>query len=166
MHPEVELFVKRAYDQISYAHFPFSVVEFGSRNVNGSVRDIFKGCDYIGVDTLDGLDVDIICDAAEYTPEKPVDIVVCCETLEHTNRAHLIVANAYKILKPEGAFIMTAAMPPRLHHSMKDGTPFLEQLEYYSNIEPAALLGWSAAFKKIFLECHVDRGDIYALAFK
>jgi hypothetical protein len=41
-----------------------SVLEFGSRNLNGSVRSIIHAHTYVGVDLYEGPDVDIVGDAA------------------------------------------------------------------------------------------------------
>ena len=42
------------------------VLEVGSLNINGSVRQFFTNCDYIGLDVGEGKDVDIVCQGQEY----------------------------------------------------------------------------------------------------
>ena len=60
------------------------VVEFGGLDINGSVRSLFTAAkSYVSVDPQAGRGVDVVMDALDYTPEKPVDTVVCCEVLEH-----------------------------------------------------------------------------------
>ena len=63
------------------------VIEIGSRNVNGGLRDLFPRAPefqtYVGIDVQDGPGVDIVADAAQWTPPEPAACVICCEVLEH-----------------------------------------------------------------------------------
>jgi len=60
------------------------VLEIGSQNINGTVRDAFKDCNYIGVDWLAGKDVNIICKANETKFEKEYfDTFISFSTWEH-----------------------------------------------------------------------------------
>ena len=42
------------------------VLEIGSLNINGSVRQFFSNCDYTGLDVAEGKDVDIVCNGENY----------------------------------------------------------------------------------------------------
>ncbi len=62
------------------------VVEFGSYDVNGTVRDYFEDCAYLGVDWRDGPGVDFVGIAHELdTPSKPpkFDTAISASMLEH-----------------------------------------------------------------------------------
>jgi hypothetical protein len=68
--------------QNAQKHLPIidSVIEIGSYDINGSVRPIFQGKEYIGLDmqgTPGENGVDWVGDALDYEPEKKVDCVVC-----------------------------------------------------------------------------------------
>lgn len=122
------------------------VLEFGSKNINGSVRDLFAGCaSYLGIDIAAGPDVDLIADAATCEIEPGTwDVVVCAEVLEHTPDAAAIVANACRHLKPQGRFVMTCAGVGRAPHSAVDGAP-IRDWEHYANVSADDLHDWLEA---------------------
>jgi SAM-dependent methyltransferase len=143
-----------------------SVVEFGGRDVNGSVRPLFRGCEYIGVDVEPGPGVDFVGDAATWKPEpsRRFDTVISTETLEHTPVADRICANAYELLERGGVFIVTAASVGRAPHSAIDGGA-LRYGEFYRNVSPFLLRKWLEGFNCVL----VDTGnttDVYGLAIK
>lgn len=143
-------------------HGPFAdVVEFGSRDINGSARCLFPLSAYVGIDITPGPGVDHVGNAAEYRTEIRHDCVVCMEVLEHTPEAPGIVAAAFEVLRPGGWFFTTAACPPRAPHSAGDGGPLAEG-EYYRNVDPDDLAFWMNQFKDVSIEVHADRGDVYA----
>jgi hypothetical protein len=111
------------------------IVEIGSLNVNGTIRDLFPNADYTGIDRVAGPGVDVVCDAVDYVPESLVNMVICCEALEHTANWKQVIETANKWLHPCGAFVMTCAGLGRQPHSC-DGGP-LRDGEYYRNLSPA-----------------------------
>jgi hypothetical protein len=47
------------------------VLEVGSLNINGSIRQFFTDCDYLGIDVGPGLDVDLVCEGQKlYHPNE------------------------------------------------------------------------------------------------
>jgi hypothetical protein len=63
---------------------PGAVLEIGSRNVNGSVRDLFSSSSlYHGIDIAAGPGVDEVADCADYVPDVLFDTCVSTEVLEH-----------------------------------------------------------------------------------
>jgi len=117
---------------------PLDVIELGSLNINGGVRDLFPSANYVGVDVVRGPGVDVVGDAATWKPTSKADIVICCEVFEHTRLWPKILTNIAAILKPGGRAILTMAGPGRAPHSAKDGG-HLRRGEFYRNIEPDAL---------------------------
>ncbi len=116
-----------------------SVLEIGSRDVNGEIRSLFTSDIYLGCDISAGPGVDIVMDAE--LPDSfgmRFDAVVCCEVFEHTHGWPLIVENIARWLEPGGVALLTMAAPGRLPHSAIDGE-HLKPGEYYSNIDPDAL---------------------------
>ena len=165
MHSEAHNYVQRILNGLPMRQ---AVVEFGSRDINGGIKDIFpKDIPYIGIDLYEDPGVDVVASAADYTPPFVPDTVVCCEVLEHTPLGPAIITNAYRILGPGGVLILTAAAPPREPHSGKDGFKVLQDGEHYANIDKAQLEGWfaSAGFTHV-VEYHEDRCDIYAVGYK
>jgi SAM-dependent methyltransferase len=117
-----------------------SVLEFGSLDINGSVRSVFEGVlDYTGLDMADGPGVDVVADAATYRHPKSVDIIVCCEVFEHAPSWRRIVHNAYRTLRKGGLFVATMAGEGRAPHSAIDENP-IRPWEFYCNVAEGDLL--------------------------
>jgi len=89
------------------------VLEVGSRNINGSVRPYImslKPKTYIGIDMMDGIDVDIAMNAdrvLEVFGEKSVDVLISTEMMEHVLNWREIVLIMKKAVKPEGILLVT-----------------------------------------------------------
>lgn len=130
------------------------VIEYGSQDMNGSVRDLFDGSNYVGVDIAAGEGVDVVADAAVWVPDDPVDLILCLEVFEHTHKWPQIVFNAYQSLNPGGMFIATAAGPGRLPHSGRKAGP-IESDEWYENIPPSWLF-WRLT-EVGFIDIEVDQ---------
>ncbi len=145
---------------------PFGmVVEFGSLDINGSVRGLFPpGQAYLGVDLQEGPGVDLVADVRD--ADLPLcDLVVCCEVLEHHPDAEGIIRAAYRCMLPGGRFIATMAMHPRAPHSAIDENP-IRPWEFYRNVEPGELLGWLSGWAEREVFPHPSRGDLYAVAVR
>lgn len=141
MHHAAWRFVERTAAQIGPVD---AVLEIGSRNINGSVRGLFEYDRYLGVDLHAGPGVDLVADGATVEPPHPVDLVVCCEVLEHTDQAEAIVAHALDMLPSGGHLVVTCAGPNRPPHSATDGGA-LRPGEYYRNPTIAELGQWVTA---------------------
>src|SRR5688572_27389603 len=109
MHPEAFAWVRQHAPA-----GPVSVLDVGGRNINGTVRDLFPSAAwYRSIDLLPGLGVDIVADAAVWTPDREYDVVVCCEVFEHTADWRLILDTILRALRPGGLAILTMAGPGR-----------------------------------------------------
>lgn len=162
MHREAYEYVKGITSQIEP---PETVIEIGSYDVNGSVRDLFPDAEYTGIDVRPGRGVDVVADGATYKHPAPVQAVVCCEALEHAENADAVMRNAYKLLDSTGIFIMTAAGPTRGAHGNDGGHV---GNEFYRNIDRETLTGWleDAGFTDYYIDEDTRAGDIYAVAYK
>jgi SAM-dependent methyltransferase len=140
---------QEAYEWVA-AHVPGAyrhVLDLGGRSVNGSVRPLFPdAAAYTVLDVVAGDGVDVVADAATWTPDRLYDVVVCTEVMEHTPRWREIIGTAWAALKPGGRLVATMAGPGRPPHSAVDGGWTLHPGEHYQNIHPdelrAALAGW------------------------
>lgn len=161
MHAQAREFVERAVRGKRFG----SVLEFGSLDINGSVRELFDTDAYHGVDLVDGRGVDEVADASLYTPAEPVDCVVCCEVLEHTLGAEGIMRAAWRALRPGGMLIVTCAATPREPHSAVDGGPLRDD-EFYANVDPWLLQADCIHLGFSILDTRYDRnrGDFYMRA--
>lgn len=146
MHYAAQQWVERCVAE----HGPWArVLEVGSRNVNGSVREFFEASfvgrgrtvAYLGVDAEAGHGVDIQVDFLALAPETVggavFDCLVCCEVLEHAPW-RLLVARFGLFLREGGALVLTCAGPGREEHSAVDGGR-LRAGEHYGNVDPADL---------------------------
>ena len=124
-----------AYDYVSrFANTePITVIEIGSRDINGTPRPLFPAATWVGLDLHEGPAVDWVGDAVKYAPSALVDLVICTEVLEHAENWRELIAIAASWLKPGGKLIMTCAGPGREPHSHHDGAT-LRDGEYYGNL--------------------------------
>lgn len=143
------------------------IVEFGSLDINGGIKDLFIASKYVGIDIAPGPGVDIVSDASEWTPDMAYDLVLCAEVFEHTERWPEICANAFRSLKSGGRFIGSCASIGRGPHSAIDGgeVRFFEHYKNVSKEEMSQVLteqGWS----QINIEYNKSDGDLYFTAVK
>lgn len=144
-----------------------SVVELGSRQINGSVRGLFAYCPYLGVDLTAGPGVDVVADVVGWRPAdgRLFDTAVSTEALEHAPDGPGFCRTAFDVLAPGGVLILTAAGPTRRPHSGVDGGK-LRPGEFYRNVGPADLREWLAPFVCVLVDVFTSRSDIYAFCVK
>ncbi|MDR3534681.1 MAG: methyltransferase domain-containing protein [Rhodopila sp.] len=140
-HPEQMEFVGRVSTMFPDAFVGKRVLEIGSLDINGSIRGLFRQCDYIGLDVAAGPGVDVVCQGQDYdAPEASFDTVVCCEVMEHNPSWKETFANMLRLCKPGGLVLMTCASTGRQEHGTTRTTPVNSPLtisigwEYYRNL--------------------------------
>lgn len=90
-----------------------SILEVGSRDMNGSVRPIVEKLfpeKYIGVDISEGKRVDRLCNAMDLVKvfgEQSFDVVITTEMLEHAEYWREAISNIKRVLKPGGVLFIT-----------------------------------------------------------
>lgn len=164
MHPEALDFIRRQTYGVTYGR----VLEFGSLNINGTTRDVITAISYYGIDRQKGPGVDeVVQSAAVYRSLARVDLVVCCEVLEHTPELYGICSSAFDNLRPGGVFLVTCATRARQPHSAVDGGP-LRNGEYYHNVSEKELKLACRSAGFVVEEAHTfnARGDLYLRARK
>lgn len=143
-------------------------VEFGARDINGSIQPLFPNAVWTGVDIADGPRVDVVADASTYDHPKPVDLIVCCEVFEHTPVWREIVSNSFRLLASGGEAIFTCAGRGRPVHSAVDGLFELKPGEYYANVEEGEM--WRVmelvGFTDIEISYIANPGDVRAYGRK
>jgi hypothetical protein len=115
-----------------------SVIEMGSLNINGTVRDFYTNVDrYVGVDLSEGPDVDLVSHAERVEfPENSFDVAVSAECFEHNPYWLETFINMHKIAKDFVVF--TCAGEGRPEHGTRkfhpDTSPFTLGWNYYKNL--------------------------------
>ncbi len=118
------------------------VLEVGSLNINGTVRDFFTDCEYVGCDLGEGSGVDIVCAGQDLDfPDKSFDVVCSCECFEHNPAYQETLRNMVRMLKPGGLLFFTCATTGRKEHGTRRTTPKDAPFcgDYYRNLVAADL---------------------------
>ena len=117
------------------------VLEVGSLNINGSVRDFFVDSSYTGIDVAEGKDVDLVVKGENYAGQaNSIDVVISCECFEHNPEYEKTFINMVRVLKKDGLFIMTCATHGRKQHGTSLSDPAASPLtiiqgqDYYKNL--------------------------------
>lgn len=113
------------------------VLEIGSYNINGTARDHFSECSYIGADWRPGPGVDQVGLAHELAfPDGSFDVVLSVETLEHDFYWRETLAAMRRMLRPGGLFMLTVASFDFPQHELDCAS----RPGYYHNVMPDELL--------------------------
>lgn len=117
------------------------VLEVGSLDINGSVRDFFDRCEYTGLDVGPGPGVDVVCGGQEYdAPDASFDVVCSFEAMEHNPYWKETFANMLRMAKPGALVLMSCATYGRPEHgtscSKPADSPLTAQIgwDYYRNL--------------------------------
>lgn len=165
MHPDAFSYVATIKSTIPD---PKRVVEFGSFDVNGSVRELFPDADWYGIDTRPGKGVDLVADVRDWDGGERYDLVVSTEMMEHCESPWRVIDAAYWALKPGGYLVATMAAPERDPHD-GNGDPWRPECgEHYAGISRDELAGWLDAFsfETVSLVHDPAAGDLRCLARK
>ena len=95
-----------------------TVVEIGSQDVNGSLRQVCPDdFSYTGVDFEDAKGVDIVLEDPYKLPfeDESVDIVLSSSCFEHSEMFWLSFIEILRILKPSGLFYLNAPSDGEVH---------------------------------------------------
>ena len=140
-HPAQQNYIKSVKNIFPNYFNRKQVLEVGSLNINGTVRDFFTDCYYIGIDVAAGKDVDVVCEGQDYNaPSDSFDVTISCECFEHNPQWVKTFANMYRMTRPGGIVIMTCATTGRPEHGTTRTTPQDSPLtiglgwDYYKNL--------------------------------
>ena len=152
------------------------VLEIGSFFVNGSVRQFFDDCEYVGADVAPGPCVDLVCPdgyaawARQYQAPERFDTVISAECLEHCADWQETLVAAYVALKTGGLMVLTMAGPGRQEHGTRRTSPADSLLvtDYYRNLSVDDLRGVLTAdmFSERLFDCCLVPADTYFAGVK
>ena len=170
-HPEQRDFIVNCLKRFAEkAHKSKNILEVGSQNINGSVKDYFgniKDKNWFGLDLDCGKDVDFnIPGEIIQLPTAWADISISTECFEHSGSWIDIFKNMIRITKETGLIMLTFAGHGRPVHGTADTgskwSPFTT--DYYQNIEPKDLyncLDLRSYFSQYSLEENSQSCDTY-----
>jgi hypothetical protein len=162
MHQAAHDYVRDALDAVTWPKGTPRIIEVGSRDVNGTIRDLLPAdAAYTGLDLTEGANVDEVADATTWTPKRKADLVLCLEVLEHAPDWQAIVTAAAGWLKRKGRLVLTAACDPRAPHSAVDGGP-IRPGEHYANVEPDELRDVLEPLGNVDMVVDLVDGDVRA----
>ena len=114
----------------------YSVVDIGSNDINGSVKNLLSGNEYIGVDLEQGPNVDHLLNGEDLEKiGKKFDVAISCECFEHAENWEKIFNSMYKVLNNDGVLIFTCASRGRIEHGTNRTNPENPMIgNYYKNL--------------------------------
>ena len=114
------------------------ILEIGSYDVSGTVRQFFCDCDYLGCDLTEGPGVDVVSSGHKLSlPSDSFDITLSSECFEHNPYWLETFQNMIRMTKPGGIVIFTCASRGREEH----GT---ERTTVGRNVSPGtSAIGWN-----------------------
>ena len=175
-HYEQRVFIDKLKQDFPTSFNNSKVLEIGSLNINGTARDFFTNCDYIGIDVGPGPDVDIIAQGQEYdAKESSFDTVLSCECFEHNPFWLETFLNMIRLCRSEGLVFFTCATTDRPEHgttrtSPKD-SPLTGEIgwEFYKNLTEkdfTSVIDFKKYFKDYNFSVNNSPHDLYFWGIK
>jgi len=160
---------------------PLKVLEVGSYNINGTVRDSFnksRQFSYVGADVAKGPCVDIVCPGHLLAAEDGFfDFIISCECFEHDMHYEKTLPNIIRMLSPKGGLLFSCATTGRPEHgtpvtSPQDCPPtqgHSEWASYYKNLTEEDIRGVidvDDIFSEYEFSVDTDAKDLYFYGIK
>jgi SAM-dependent methyltransferase len=134
---------------------PGPILEVGSFQVAGQagladLRSLFPGREYVGIDVRPGPGVDLVADV-EALPhaDASVGTVLAMNTFEHVPRFWRGFAEVRRVLRPDGALLVSCPFYFHIHSHPGDYWRFTpDALELLLEDYPSKLVGWQGPVKR------------------
>ncbi len=136
-HPEQRVFFEQTRERFPHYFKDLYVLEIGSLNINGTVRDFFTTDRYLGVDVGPGEGVDLVANGEDLQyADGWFDVAVSAECFEHNPEWLRTFTNMTRMASQFVAF--TCASEGREEHGTRRTTPENSPLtldwDYYRNL--------------------------------
>ena len=173
-HKEQMSFIESVRNRFPNKFNQTEILEVGSYNINGTVRDFFtEPVKYIGLDLAPGNGVDIVCPGNLFESETPFDVCISSECFEHDENWIDTFKNMYKLCKEDGLIVVTCATYNRPEHGTKKTSP-TDSLssnfsDYYKNLSIRDFIDnfvLEDMFSNYSFEINVKTNDLYFWAIK
>jgi SAM-dependent methyltransferase len=140
-HQEQLNFVRTTSQCLTEDYSNRKVLEIGSFDVNGSIRQFFEKSTYVGVDLTEGPGVDVVCEGNKLDhPDQTYDVTLSCECFEHNPHWPETFLNMYRMTKSGGVVVFTCATTGRPEHGTTRTSPAVSPgsqsmgWDYYQNL--------------------------------
>ena len=151
-----------------------NVLEIGSLDVNGNIRDLFNFCNnYTGVDLEKGPNVDLVMDGVDiYKLNKNFDIIISCECFEHAKNWKKIFEQMCQNSKPNSFIIISVASSGRVEHGTERSGKWQSpgnKDDYYRNLTKKDFdnnFDLKSIFSNYFFFYNVNSFDLYFVGIK
>jgi SAM-dependent methyltransferase len=144
---------------------PGPILEIGSYQVPGQeaiadLRTLFPGKAYTGLDVRAGPGVDLLADVEELPhPDRSIGTVIAMNTFEHVPRFWRGFAEVHRVLRPDGALLVSCPFYFHIHGYPSDYWRFTpEALEMLLADYPSRIIGWHGPQRR--------PANVWALAFR
>jgi SAM-dependent methyltransferase len=144
---------------------PSPILEVGALQVPGqeeiaNLRPLFGNKPYVGIDIRPGLGVDLVADVEKLPqPTASVGTVIAMNTLEHVPRFWRGLDEIYRVLRPDGALLISCPFYFHIHSFPSDYWRFTPQaLEVLLDRYPTRIIGLHGPQKR--------PANVWALAFR
>lgn len=138
-HYQQQEFVK-SFSEFFVKNKRMKILELGSYNYNGTIRDLFSNCKYTGVDVTHGPNVDIVYNGKDLNfNQNEFDISISCECFEHNPFWEKNFIDLINFTKPDGFVLITCATLGRPEHGtlrtdLKSSPGSMLQWNFYKNL--------------------------------
>lgn len=137
-HDQQRDFLLKVKDKFPQYFNNVSVIEMGSLNINGTVRDFYDNAtEYVGVDLSEGPGVDLVSEGQNVDlPDNSFDVAISAECFEHNPFWLETFINMHRLAK--SFIVFTCAGEGRPEHGTTRTTPgnspFTLHWDYYQNL--------------------------------
>ena len=170
-HIEQKNFFQRIKNKLPDYFQNRKVLEIGSLDINGTIREFFHECSYLGIDVGSGPGVDVVCEGQNYNaPNESFDIVCSAECFEHNPYWMETFKNMIRLCKEDGLVLFTCATDGRPEHGTTRTSPQDSPLtvgigwDYYRNLNESDFtnnLDFNSYFKEYGFEVNEESHDLY-----
>lgn len=175
-HQEQLNFIRTASESLTKDYSNRKILEIGSFDVNGSIRQFFEKSTYVGVDLTEGPGVDVVCEGNKLDhPDHTYDVTLSCECFEHNPHWADTFLNMYRMTKPGGIVVFTCATIGRPEHGTTRTSPAVSPgsqsigWDYYQNLTDADFeksFELGELFESHFFLSNTSSFDLYFVGLK
>ena len=151
-----------------------NVLEIGSLDVNGNIRNLFDFTnEYTGIDLEKGPNVDLVLNGTNINElNTNFDIIISCECFEHAKDWKLIFEKMCQISKPNSFIVISVASTGRVEHGTERSGNWQSpgnKDDYYLNLTKKDFIknfNLKKIFSNHFFFYNVNSYDLYFVGIK